>query len=95
MILGLDFIKIFWYDIDRTKERAPRDGVKVSNMSKLGKILVYCGNNINTLSGWRYDNDLEKESRAAFWDDFTEDILGPFCEALGGGVDDFDIEYVK
>lgn len=64
-------------------------------MSKLGKVIIYSGNNMNTLSGWCYDNDLEKESKAAFWNDFNDDILEPFCEALGGCIDDFDVEYVK
>lgn len=59
-----------------------------------GKILLYFGNSIVTLSGWNLETEMLLEKKYAYWDDFEEEVLEPFCEELGGTIDDFELETI-
>lgn len=59
-----------------------------------GKILLYLGHSIATLSGWNLETEMSLEKKYAYWEDFEEEVLAPFCEELGGTIDDFELETI-
>lgn len=59
-----------------------------------GKILLYLGHSIATLSGWNLETGMSLEKKYGYWEDFEEEVLAPFCEELGGTIDDFELETI-
>lgn len=64
-------------------------------MKKIGYVKIFRGNNLDTLVGYNWRDDIELEQKFGYWENFEEEVLEPFCGELGGTPDEFNVELMK